>query len=90
MKVRSLGAAASAGVMMAAIIPGVAQAADPVPGYPVVTPITCIAAAVSRASKIQVNIDPDLAGEGYYTFRIDKRTKGNGSRPEDLPHPGRC
>jgi hypothetical protein len=46
----------------------------------VITPITCNAKAVSRASKIQVNIDPDLAGAGYYTFRIDKRTKGKWNR----------
>jgi hypothetical protein len=59
------------GAMLMFSTAGAAQAAT----YPpVVKPVSCSVKAVSGASKLKVNMGPNLPGKGYYTFRIDRRT----------------
>lgn len=58
----------------------VAVKVTPPPAPPTVipppVPTTCVAKAVSKKSKIKVDMGPDLPGNGYYKFRIDVKKKG--------------
>lgn len=55
-----------------------AQAAEYPPVLP--QPVSCKAQAVSKATKIKITMGPALAGTGYYTFRLDKKTKRGWTR----------
>ena len=50
-----------------------AQAADYPPNVPAVT---CSAKAVSGATKIKVNVNPNLPGSDFYYVRLQKKVKG--------------
>ncbi len=43
---------------------------------PSVTPVSCSVKAVSGASRLKVNMGPNLPGSGYYVFRVDKKVSG--------------
>ena len=89
-------AAVGVGLSFALVVPTAAQA-DSYP--PVTKPVSCSAKAVSGASKIYVNMGPNLRGSRYYNFRIDilrggewfrylkwYRTKGKGeTRTVNMP-----
>lgn len=66
---RVIQADGSAGVLTANVV---VTAAPP----SAIPPVTCSAKAVSRSSKIKVNMGPNLPGNAYYVFRIDKRVRG--------------
>jgi hypothetical protein len=74
MKIRTIGAAVGVGIVVAASVPGVAQAQDAYPAG--VTPVSCNALAVSNSSKIMINMGPNQEGSRYYTFRLDVKKNG--------------
>lgn len=82
MKNRSAVAAIGAGIMLAAAVPGVAQAAE----YPPTVPaVNCSAKAVSKATKIKVNVNPNLPGNKFYYVRLQKRVaSGNFAQYQKL------
>ncbi len=78
MNLRTKAVAIGAGSMLALSVAGTAGASvSPVAAdYPAIPgKVSCKAKAVQKKSKIKVNMGPNLAGNAYYTFRIDKKTK---------------
>jgi hypothetical protein len=84
LRIRTKAAAAGAAVVIVAGLGTVApaQAADYPPN---VSPVTCSAKAVSGATKIKVNVNPNLPGSGFYYVRLQKRVaSGNFAQYQKL------
>lgn len=47
---------------------------------PAPKPVSCSAKAVSHASKIKINMGPNLPGKQYYIFRLEKKTSSGWAR----------
>lgn len=84
---RTRAAAIGVGAVLVMSVPGVANAAAPSvaptgasivaadPVYPpVLQQVSCKASAVKSRTRIRINMGPNLPGDQYYIFRLEKRT----------------
>jgi hypothetical protein len=80
LSIRSKAAATGAAIVMVAGGVGLAAPAQAADYPPTPTKVSCSAKAVKSASRIKVNMGPNLPGDLNYTFRIERRTSAGWAR----------
>jgi hypothetical protein len=79
-RIRSKVAATGAAIVMIGGGVGLAAPAQAADYPPTPQKVTCSAKAVNSASRIKVNMGPNLPGSLNYTFRIERRTSAGWAR----------